>query len=54
VLRICKKEAISRILDVLAVKTVVILPRLRLLPTTVKLTSSASLVAYKDRLWKGD
>jgi hypothetical protein len=35
---------------VLAIKTVVSLPCLRLLSTTVKLTSSASLAAYKDRL----
>jgi hypothetical protein len=50
VLGICRKEAISGIPDVLAVKTVVGLPRLRLLPTTVKLMSSASLAACEDRL----
>jgi hypothetical protein len=53
VLRIYRKEAISGILNVLAVETVVGLPRLRLLPITVKLTSSASLAACEDRLWEG-
>jgi hypothetical protein len=50
VLRICRKEVISEILNVLAVKTVVGLPCLRLLPTIVKLMLSALLAAYKDRL----
>jgi hypothetical protein len=50
VLGICRKEAISRILDVLAVETVVGLSRLCLLLITVKLMLSASLAAYKDRL----
>jgi hypothetical protein len=45
VLGICKKEAMSGIPDVLAVETVDGLPRLRLLPTIVKLTSSTSLAA---------
>jgi hypothetical protein len=49
-LKIYKKEVISEISDVLAVKTVVGLSRLCLLPTTVKLTSSTSLTAYKDKL----
>jgi hypothetical protein len=40
----------SRIPDVLAVKTVVGLPCLCLLPTTVKLMSSALLAACEDRL----
>jgi hypothetical protein len=53
VLRICRKEAISGIPDVLAIETVVGLPRLRLLSTTVKLMSSASLAACEDRLWEG-
>jgi hypothetical protein len=53
VLRICKKEAISGILDVLAVETVVGLPRLCLLPTTVKLMLSTLLAACEDRLWEG-
>jgi hypothetical protein len=35
---------------VLAIKTVVGLPRLRLLPTTVKLMLSVSLTAREDRL----
>jgi hypothetical protein len=50
VLKICKKEAISKILDVLAVKTVVGLSYLCLLLIIVKLTLSVSLAAYKDRL----
>jgi hypothetical protein len=54
VLGICKKEAIFGIPDVLAVETVDGLPRLRLLPTIVKLTSSTSLAARGDKLWKID
>jgi hypothetical protein len=54
VLKICKKEAISEILDMLAIKTVVNLSCLRLLFIIVKLTLSASLVAYKNKLWEGD
>jgi hypothetical protein len=50
VLRICKKKAISKILDVLAIKTVVGLLCLRLLPTTVKLMSFASLTARENKL----
>jgi hypothetical protein len=49
-LKICKKKAISKILDVLVIKTVVSLPYLRLLPTTVKLILSMSLAAYADKL----
>jgi hypothetical protein len=50
VLGICKKEAISGILDVLAVETVVGLPRLRLLPTIVKLTSSIKNYKKPEKL----
>jgi hypothetical protein len=53
VLKICKKEAISEILNVLVIETVVSLPRLRLLPTIIKLTLSMLLVAYKNKLWEG-
>jgi hypothetical protein len=49
-LRIYKKEAISRISDVLAIKTVISLPRLRLLPTIVKLMLSVLLAACEDKL----
>jgi hypothetical protein len=42
----------SGIPDVLAVETVDGLPRLCLLPTIVKLTSSTSLAARGNRLWK--
>jgi hypothetical protein len=50
VLKICKKEAISKILDVLAIKTVVGLSRLCLLSTIVKLMLSVSLIACEDKL----
>jgi hypothetical protein len=50
VLRIYRKKAIFKILNVLAVKTVVGLPRLCLLPITVKLTLFVLLVACEDRL----
>jgi hypothetical protein len=53
VLRICKKEVIFKILDVLAVKTVVGLLCLRLLLIIVKLTSFALLAACENRLWEG-
>jgi hypothetical protein len=49
-LRIYKKEAISGILDVLAIEMVVGLPCLCLLFIIVKLTSSALLAACEDRL----
>jgi hypothetical protein len=52
VLKICKKEAMFKISDVLAVKTVDSLSRLYLLLTIVKLTLFMLLIAYKDRLWK--
>jgi hypothetical protein len=50
VLKIYKKEAIFRILDVLAIKIINGLPRLRLLPIIIKLMLSTLLVAYKDKL----
>jgi hypothetical protein len=50
VLRICKKEAMSGILNVLAVETVNSLPCLRLLLIIIKLTLFMSLAAYENKL----
>jgi hypothetical protein len=52
-LKICKKEAISKILNVLVIETVVGLLCLCLLLTIIKLTLSMSLAACEDRLWEG-
>jgi Na+/phosphate symporter len=52
VLRIYKKKAIFKILDILTIKTVVGLSCLCLLLTTIKLMSFTLLTAYKDRLRK--